>query len=440
MKSLLLLVLAIGVPFGLMLLVNWATSSPAPQPVPNAAPTAARAVPPRPAEPIRKPPISLVPANGMQPMPSPHELLEAPVPAAQPSAAMLAHTASAPAVPQAAPSVADRIESWLEDWQLRTRQRPDSQREEAAAALAHGNFQRAAVAFDRLLLKSPNDADLTLGEVMALTRLGRHEDALPLLTALLERDPRNTAARFHQGVTLMRLDRREAAIETFTQLLDTRPDHEAAMYNVAVLQQSLGRRQEAWTAWRSLTDHFESRAANQPSRNKAPTAAPTSGQPPAPPEGALSPDMICAAWFHRGEAEMVMSQIRPAQKCFKEVTRRAPDDARAWCNLGIAHATLAEYDEALPALHEALRLEPALVAAMNQIAYIHAERFRATRQPEDCQAVLDWCQRSLAVRSQQPNLYALIDAVRATATQPDDETESTEAASESFLSPIHAGP
>ena len=110
--------------------------------------------------------------------------------------------------------------------------------------------------------------------------------------------------------------------------------------------------------------------------------------PTPPPEGSLGPELACAAWFHRGEAEMAMSQVKEAQRCFLEVTRRRPDDARAWCNLGIARAVMAEYEEAVPALMEALRLEPSLVAAMNELAYIHAVKYRSTGRAEAKQAVL----------------------------------------------------
>lgn len=444
MKSLLLAAFAIGLPLALMLVINWAMSDPgaaAPAQVVTVETSEAQGPRPQAVRPggdvARQWPVELVPARGMLPLPdagatSPRrygntrKAAEAGR-AGEPLAAAIAspelRAASAATASTAAPGMVERIEDWLEDWQQRAKTGPDSRRAAAMQALARGEFERAAVAFDRLLLQNPNDADLIMGEVLALTRLGRHEDALPLLAALLEREPKNTAARYHCGATLARLNRRAEAIDAFTQVLEVSPGHDAAMYNLATLQQSLGRRQDAWATWRKLTERLAQELT------------------PAPSQGALGQELVCAAWFHRGEAEMAMSQVKEAQRCFLEVTRRAPNDARGWCNLGIARAALAEYDEATPALMTALRLEPTLVAAMNQLAYIHAVKYRDTRRVEDRQAVLDWCSRSLAVQSQQPNIQALSSAVLDADQQPAPDKEAeTPAGNTPTPSPIHARP
>ena len=439
MKSAGLVIFAIGVPLLLMLVINWAVSGPAPMAPAPREPAVGR--PPetqpvydlqlttptnrRPSSPSAGPsyrwPVELAPAAAPRSVPEPVKVQPPPT-VPPPAPTSIAVTTTRPAAAASSkPRIADLIEDWLDDWRQRARPEPGSPREAAAEFLVRGDYAQAAKAFDRLLREKPNDANLILGEVMALTRLGRDEDALPLLTALLEREPKNTAARYHDGVTLTRLDRREEAIAAFTQLLDVQPAHGGAMFNLAILQQSLGRNQDAWRTWRKLTEQFPGEWASRPPKTGEVAATQEAGARPVPPEATLSPELVTEAWFHRGEAEMAMSQVKEAQQCFLEVTRATPGDARAWCNLGIARAVLAEYNEAVPALTEALRLEPTLVTAMNQMAYIHAARYRDTGRPEEKLAVLEWCTRSLAVQSQQPNIRELSDAVLQADREPPPE-------------------
>lgn len=410
MKSALLAAFAIAAPLALVLLIIIARPASKPARPNPANPTSSPADPTRPARPEPFPPISpgAVPQNPADPGPTPAAQTRRPTTAPAERGAFQAR-------------VIDRLEDWLEAWR-RPPGQPGSPRDAAAEHLLRGEFEKAAKAFDRLLLENPNDPDLLMGAATALTRLGRHEDALPLLIAILERNPRHAAARYASGITLTRLDRREEAIAAFTRLLETSPDHSGAKFNLAILLQSTGRNQAALTAWRKVTDDLP-RSGSGASPLKG-------GRPPRPPatrpqsetrnrKSALDPTLVTEAWFHHGEAAMAMHQMQEAESCFLEVTRLAPADARAWCNLGIIRATLARWDDAITALNEALRHEPSLVPAINQLSYVYAAKYRDNGRPADRQKVLDLCARSLAIRSDQPNIRALRNALLdAETTQP----------------------
>ncbi|HOB75091.1 MAG TPA: tetratricopeptide repeat protein [Phycisphaerae bacterium] len=395
MKGSLLAALALGATLALMLLIS--LTRPAVKPPPQSPEPASPPPAPPPAVPsVRSTPPPRILPDFLPPSP-PRAVSHRPTPARQTAPQPAASPSTRPAadIPDEA-NLIERIEDWLDNWRDQVNSPPGSPRETAAEHLARGEFEKAARAFDRLLLDDPNDPDLLMGAAIALSRLNRHEDALPLLLAVLERDPRHIAARYSHAVTLTRLDHREEAIAAFTQLLEVSPDHQGARFNLAILLQSLGRRQEALTAWRNVTAPLSGQQASRPATN---------------PSFALAPALIPEAWFHHGEVAMDMYQLQEAERCFIEVTRLTPADARAWCNLGIIRATLARWDEAIAALEEALRHEPSLAPALNQLAYVHAVKYRDTGHPTDAQKVLDLCARSLAIRSDQPNIRSLRNAL-----------------------------
>lgn len=284
----------------------------------------------------------------------------------------------------------ERLDDWRDIWQERARPAPDSPRGAAVAALQSGAYERAARAFDRLLTQSPDDRDLLLGEAAALAGLGRHDDALPLLERAIELEPAQAAARYARAVTLARLGRIDEALGAFAELLDRQPDHWPARFALGILQQATGRKLEALTTWRKFSE------------------APAATGPAEPGVRArLDPALQLEALFHHGEVAMALQQYAEAEACFAEIAHRQPDDARGWCNLGIARAARHQDAGAISALNEALARNPRLVPALNQLAFIHAALYRDHHAPADYEALVSACDRSLAVQSYQPNIRAL---------------------------------
>ncbi|MEP0844519.1 MAG: tetratricopeptide repeat protein, partial [Phycisphaerae bacterium] len=293
----------------------------------------------------------------------------------------------------------DLIDAWLGAWAARLPAEADIRRAAAIEDYRRGRYQQAATALDRLLTRNPDDIDLLIAAAAAQCKLGQYEDALPLLRRALELDPARTPARYQYAVALVRLDRRAEAATAFEKLLEASPGHRPARFALAILLQADGRLPEALAQWRKTTAGLSS--------------APPATQPTpavAPPPGDLAAPAVAEAFFHRGETALALDQYAEAEECFQTVVARRPDDARAWCNLGIARAALEREPEAISALHEALRRKPDLVPAINQLAFVYARRYRSTRDPADQERLVDLCQRSLAVRSHQPDIAALRNA------------------------------
>ncbi|MBI4578830.1 MAG: tetratricopeptide repeat protein, partial [Planctomycetes bacterium] len=157
-------------------------------------------------------------------------------------------TVSSPAARQpSSPAMAllDTLDEYAAQWEEAARSDPAYPRVAALALLRRGRYEAAVQAFDRLLVREPDDVGLATGKAMALAGLGRYDDALPLFEHVARTDARDLAAQFNYAVALMRSAEREAAIGTFRGVLELDPGHAKARFNLALLLQAVGRSGEA---------------------------------------------------------------------------------------------------------------------------------------------------------------------------------------------------
>lgn len=265
---------------------------------------------------------------------------------------------------------------------------PQSTTNDAGQLLASKDFAKAVTAYDRLLVRSPNDTTLLLGKGMALVGLNRNEDALALFESAVEHDPANTSARFNQAVTLARLEQSEEAEKAFQELLKCQPRHARARFNLATLLTARQQYNDALPLWRQLTE----------------SAPPVTTQPGD--VARLTREFMVQAWSHRGECALALAKLIESEQCFQQVVNLLPD-ARAWANLGIAKAALSKNKEAKAALSKAIELDPKLIPALNQLAYINAVNYHDTGDAQAKAQVLELCQRSLALAPSQANVRQL---------------------------------
>lgn len=373
MKGYILIILGVFVPFALMMLVwQYLQAAPPPAQQPNA------------------PPAAEEPAGRSGGDPASLERFQAPRP--EP----VVRSGEQRGWPET-------LEGWTERLQQALAQRPDSAQQAAAALLLRQNrFEAAADAFDRLLVRDADNPVLLTGKAMALAGLDRHDDALPLFSSAAELEPDNPTAHFNLAVGLMRADERQQAARAFARVIRLQPGHVKALFNLAVLYQAAGRASDALEIWRRLTD-----------------GDPTSQPAGAPPDESsrtlaskLSPSMLADAWSHRGELALRLGDPLEAEMCFLNVVRLEPRTAAAWCNVGIARAEQVRRSDALTALRIALQLDPNLVPALNQAAYLQADNFRDLGHAEYGQAVVEYCRRSLQINPHQPNMAELLRAAR----------------------------
>ncbi len=298
-------------------------------------------------------------------------------------------------MPEAAARVAasdsgllDTLDEYLAGWESAARRDPQIALTAAALQLKQGNHAAALQGFDRLLAQSPDDPMVITGKAMALGGLGQHDDALVLLENVARRDPKDAAALYNLAVAQMRAGERAAAVATWRKVLELQPRHTRARFNLGILLQAMGQTKEAVEIWRELTDNAQQRAA-------------------------LSATMLADAWSHRGETNLRLRQAVEAEKCFQAVAELEPRNPLAWCNVGIARAEQVRRDDAMTALNIALNLDPNLVPALNQVAYLQAAIYRDLGHISCGRAVVDCCRRSLRIKPDQPNIRALLHAARA---------------------------
>ena len=353
MKAFLLILLAVGIPLGLLLFLSRDGEDP----------PAAVEITPR--VPASVPATELPPTTSLAPAPPPRSTVEL-------------------------PTIGELAE------QLRQAMAPPAPGDPAAAAaqdLAEGRYAAAERGFDRVLAAKPNDVGAMMGKAVALAGLGRGSDAVPLLEWVGERSI-DADEQFRCAIALISLREGAAAQRILSRMVTADPKNRRARFHLALLEQASGNRSAALEHYRLLTD---------------PKAGPENKQ--------FTPVMADDAWWHRGELALDAGKPQEAEGCYRTLTERHPDSPLAWCNLGIALARQVERDKALAALEKALQLDANLLPALNQTAYIHAARFRNAADPEDGRAALECCRRSLAVRSDQPNIRSLWVALLEAAEQ-----------------------
>ena len=76
-------------------------------------------------------------------------------------------------------------------------------------------------------------------------------------------------------------------------------------------------------------------------------------------------------WFLRGFEHHEKGEYDQALQAFREAIRLKPDDAMAWNNLGATYVKLQQYDQALQACREAIRLKPDYAWAWYNLGYTY---------------------------------------------------------------------
>lgn len=362
MRGTVLAIVGIGLPLGVMIAVwSWLNAAAPPPEGQRRQPPLASAEPPSQRRDEQQ-------ARDIESLAASHEL---PVAGADAQGAALF---------DAVASLAGRLED-------AARRSPEHARTAAGLLLRQGRYEAAAVAFDRLLVRSPDDFVLLSGKGLALSYMGRFDDGLVLLEAVLRNHPDDPLAHFNHGVALMRAGEHDAAKAALQRVLELQPHNAKALFNLAVLAQAMGEQSEALGRWRKLTE-------SKPQMEQLPAA------------------MRLDAWSHRGELALRAREAVEAEACFMQIAEAEPRNAKAWCNVGIARAEQVRRGDAATALQIALHLQPNLVPALNQLAYIEAANFRDTGDVTYKRHVVELCRRSLQADPAQRNVDALQRAVR----------------------------
>ena len=169
----------------------------------------------------------------------------------------------------------------------------------AGSLLRSGRPDQAMQILDPVLRKFPDNGDLLKLGGMALSMMGRHEDAERFLRARLQADPANVAARSDLANVLLSMERPDDALELLDELAADELE-DSARFNLARALKGVGRTSEA-------AGHLETLL------HKAPRHS-----------GALMSLSDCYKALGRSE---------DAAQLTRQVIRQAPSNGVAWWSL-----------------------------------------------------------------------------------------------------------
>lgn len=186
-------------------------------------------------------------------------------------------------------------------------------------------YQDALDLLDRLLELHRQDATAFNNRGIALSALGRMDEALQSYAQALRIDPGYAEAHYNRGNAQMRLARAEEALSSFEQAVRLRPGFAQACHNRGVALEQLGRREEALAAYLQAV-------AAQPDYGQA---------------------HLCAGRIH-AEAK----RFELALACFTEALRSEPQHAEAHNLRGLALQSLQRFEDALASHTRATQIQP----------------------------------------------------------------------------------
>jgi predicted O-linked N-acetylglucosamine transferase (SPINDLY family) len=198
----------------------------------------------------------------------------------------------------------------------------------------------------------------------ALLKSARLPEAAACFVRALALDSRYAIARFNLALTLEGLERPLEALMEYGALLDLQPMHQASWARRGALQRRMGRPADALASLdRALSLHPDDvstlalRAAALLALERAPEALSAADQ-----ALAHEPSSVEALQY-RAAALSQLHRTEEALHCLARVLEIAPRNAEAWCNSAVIHHQLGDSPGARRCYHEALRLDPASLAA-----------------------------------------------------------------------------
>lgn len=254
-----------------------------------------------------------------------------------------------------------------------------------------------------------------LAEAYAAT--GRHERARQLYLRELRRDPGDIETLLDLGSLLVEMNRRQDAGEKFRRVLEIQPDHAEAHFRLGDLAEISGSMAEACV-------HFDivmrlDAGFSGVRRRLASLLLERAEGDDAEAARRLMSEEFASLQVGDGEDEsgglgreddesleqlgdLLLDAGLPllAIRAFRVWTARRPNSARAWHLLGVAFMEAKDLYEGMEHARRAVRLDPALVAPMHNLAMAHLQlgNFRRARY---------WVRQALRVEPDDSSLRRL---------------------------------
>jgi len=241
----------------------------------------------------------------------------------------------------------------------------------ARAALERGDLALAE-ARCREALRASDDARAwtLLGVVLRRRDPERAETALQ---AAIERAPRDPDAWFHLGNLRREQARHAEAIEAY-ETAAAASDSPALHNNLGLACEGAGELSRAEAAYRTALARLpgQRQALGNLAHLLCRLHRYAEAEPLCDEYLRRFPDADAAVCIDRGICRHRAGDYDAAVESFERACERAPDDARAWSNLGSVLADCRDYERALKALAQALAIEPSLLYASSLAAHCQA--------------------------------------------------------------------
>ena len=188
-------------------------------------------------------------------------------------------------------------------------------------AFEAGDWAAAEAAFRESLAALPGRPSTLMNLAATLTRLGRADEALPLLDEALAGEPHSSEALCHRAAALAALARPQQALAAYDQALAHAPRLAPAHFQRALLLNALGQPAQALAALQQLM-------ALQPADGEA--------------------------WFHHGQTLQLLGRRDEALTSYDRALALEPGVASTWSCRGTLLKDLGRLDEAAHSFRQAL--------------------------------------------------------------------------------------
>jgi tetratricopeptide (TPR) repeat protein len=192
------------------------------------------------------------------------------------------------------------------------------------ALSALGRNEEAIASYDQALELKPDKHEAWYGRGLALSALGRKEEAIASYDKAIEFKPDKHEAWYSRGAVLSDSGRKEESIASYDQALELKPDYHEAWYNRGIVLSALGRNEEAIASYDQALE--------------------------------FKPDYD-AAWYNRGVALSDLGRKEEAIASYDQALEIKPDKHEAHYNKACCYGLQKQIDLAIATLQQAIVLD-----------------------------------------------------------------------------------
>lgn len=258
---------------------------------------------------------------------------------------------------------------------------------EAARLEQGGDHDAALTIYENLHQRHPTDLDLKYRTGTAMLRVGRLEEAVPILRQVVFNDPDHTRARSNLGNAHLLLEQYDYATEAFRAVLDFDPKNKNALFGLATILIRQNRHAEALPLAQRLVNELPNSPAALTIAADAGSLDPQLDVAIARYRQALRIDSdYIPAYLGLGRALQQRKRGKEAYDCARAVIERQPSNPAGHDLKGAILTEMHDYEAAEKAYLKALEFAPedvrilihlteaARKAGKTQRALIYAER------------------------------------------------------------------